>query len=124
MLTLNPHATTLLVVDLQLGFDDPRGWFKLGLIMADGRRWVDALAAFQAAIDRGYGAPHAPMVWAGHVCDLQGNRQRALEWYRKALAAYNGVPVRQDQFGIVLDRTWIEKRLTEPFAGLPTRASR
>jgi tetratricopeptide (TPR) repeat protein len=109
---------------VELGLDDPRGWFKLGLIMADGRRWADALKAFQAAVDRGYSAPHAPMIWAGHVCDLQGNRQGALEWYRKALAAYNGVPVRQDQFGIVLDPAWIEKRLAEPFTGLPAKEAR
>jgi hypothetical protein len=61
------------------------------------------------------------MTWAGHVCDLRGDRQTALEWYRKALAAYNGVPIRQDQFGIVLDRAWIEQRLAEPYAGPPKR---
>jgi pimeloyl-ACP methyl ester carboxylesterase len=107
-----------------LGFDDPRGWFKLGLIMADGRRWADALSAFQAAIDHGYNAPHAAMTWAGHVCDLQGHRPAAVGWYRKALAAYNGIPVRQDQYGIVLDRAWIEQRITEPFAGLPAKDAR
>jgi alpha-beta hydrolase superfamily lysophospholipase len=109
---------------VELGLDDPRGWFKLGLVMADGRRWADALTAFRAAIDHGYNAPHAAMTWAGQVCDLQGNRQGALEWYRKALAAYNGIPVRQDQFGIVLDRAWIEKRLSKPFTGLPMKEAR
>jgi len=104
-----------------IGLDDARAWFKLGLIMADGRRWEDALAAFDAALAYHYGAPHAVMTWAGHVCDLRGDRQTALEWYRKALAAYNGVPIRQDQFGIVLDRAWIEQRLAEPYAGPPKR---
>lgn len=107
-----------------IGFDDPKGWFKLGMIMADGRRFQEALEAFRNALDLGYGAPHAPMAWAGHVCDLQGNRQAAVEWYRKALAAYNGIPVRQDQFGIIIDRAWIERRLAEPFTGLPARESR
>jgi alpha-beta hydrolase superfamily lysophospholipase len=108
----------------ELGLDDPKGWFKLGLIMADGRRWEEALAAFRNTLDLGYGAPHAAMTWAGHVCDLQGNRQAAVEWYRQALAAYNGIPVRQDQFGITIDRAWIEMRLAEPFTGLPARQGR
>jgi hypothetical protein len=64
---------------------------------------------------RRWAAPHAAMTWAGHVCDLRGGRQAALARYRRAMAAYNGIPVRQDQFGIVLDRAWIEKRLGEPY---------
>lgn len=117
-------ATDSLARARVIGLDDARAWFKLGLIMADGRQWDDALSAFQAALDNDYGAPHAALTWAGHVCDVRGDRQAAIEWYRKALAAYNGVPVRQDQFGIVLDRAWIERRLAEPYTGPPKRDTR
>ena len=107
-----------------IGLEHGGLWFKLGLLMADGRQWDDALYAFQAAIQYEYNAPHAPMTWSGHVCDLKGDRKAAVEWYRRALAADNGIPVRQDQFGIVLDRAWIEKRLQEPYGGPAKRENR
>jgi hypothetical protein len=53
----------------------------------------------------------------GHGFDLKGDRAEALDCYRKAQAAYNGIPVRQDQWGIVLDEAWIAERLRTPYAG-------
>jgi hypothetical protein len=101
----------------------PEGRARKLLLFINGSTPSDE-SGYQAAIDHGYNAPHAAMTWAGHVCDLQGRRPVAVDWYRKALAAYNGVPVRQDQYGIVLDRAWIEARITEPFAGLPAKEAR
>jgi tetratricopeptide (TPR) repeat protein len=108
------HARTLRL-------EDARAWFKLGMLMTDARRWDDALFAFETALASEPDAPHGSMTWAGHVTDLKGDRAAALAWYRRALEAYNGVPLRHDHLGITIDRAWIERRLAEPYTGPPGR---
>lgn len=55
------------------------------------------------------------MTWLGHVLDLRNQRDRAIQWYNKALAQYPGFPVQHDQWGIIIDKKWLEERLKTPF---------
>jgi len=97
---------------------DDFSWFKLGLVLYDGHHQPEALEAFrQAAQVAGdtsifrFGA----LVWQGHVLDLLGDRAQALQCYREALARSTDMSMRQDQYGITLDRKWVEERMMTPF---------
>ena len=61
---------------------------------------------------------YASMVWIRHINDLLSNREEAVSWYKKALTHYPGFPVQHDQWGIKLDKKWIEERLETPFTGI------
>jgi hypothetical protein len=58
------------------------------------------------------------MVWIGHINDLRNNREEAMSWYQKALETYPGFPIQHDQWGITIDKRWIEERLKAPFKGI------
>jgi hypothetical protein len=92
-------------------------WFRLGLLLYDARHYEEALAAFQEAAQLST-APlfaQAALVWQGHVLDLQGRRDEALRCYRDALDKGFTGPMRHDQWGMVVDRKWVEDRLVTPF---------
>jgi tetratricopeptide (TPR) repeat protein len=110
-------AMELLPRAKELRIDQAGLWFKLGMLLTEGRRWEEAREALERTLAEGFPAPHAPWIWLGHGFDLKGERAEALDCYRKAQAAYNGIPVRQDQWGMVLDEAWIAERLRTPFAG-------
>ena len=51
-------------------------------------------------------------VWQGHMLDVLGRREQALEAYGKALELDVGKRV---GWTIKVDRAWVEDRLEEPF---------
>ncbi len=62
------------------------------------------------------GLSHNNLVWQGHLLDLVNQREEALACYQEALkhrAPDDGV--RHDQFGMVIDRAWIQERIKTPF---------
>ena len=38
-----------------------------------------------------------------------------MEFYRKALGTWFGQPMEHAQYGMVIDRAWVEERLKTPF---------
>jgi len=98
---------------------DSGSWFKLGLTLYDGKYYEEALEAFRLAEEleqqNSSVRAFASVVWQGHLHDLLGQRQEALQCYNKALKMASDYEMRHDQYGIKVNRQWIRKRLEEPF---------
>jgi tetratricopeptide (TPR) repeat protein len=93
-------------------------WAKLGLALYDGEFHAEALDAFRRAAERAkpLDSTHfMALVWQGHVLDLLGRREEAMQSYRLALKESGGSPILHDQYRMRLDRAWVEERLKEPF---------
>jgi predicted esterase len=99
-------------------FHEPHPWYKLGLVLFPDGFYEHALYSFKQALDSNFVVRFAPMVWIGHIKDLQKHRVESVEWYSKALQAYPGFPVQHDNWNMKIDRHWIEERLKTPFAGI------
>jgi len=93
-------------------------WGDLGLKLYDGEYYQEAFQAFALAAPL---AEHnsvwrfASLTWQGHILDIFGRRQEAIAKYREALNKDTGGYVKHSQYGMTIDRKWIEKRLKEPF---------
>jgi tetratricopeptide (TPR) repeat protein len=92
-------------------------FFKLGLLLFDGGFYREAGAALEkcAALNTDPFNLFAVNAWLGHLQDLLGDRQKALEYYREALKNDTGRTMRHDQWGLKIDRAWVEERLKTPF---------
>lgn len=95
-------------------------WTRLGLLLYDTGQYAEALEAFgtlaRLAGSLGTAALLAA-VWQGHVLDLAGKREEALAAYREALSKWpQDFVLRHDQWGMRIDRKWVEDRQTIPFA--------
>ncbi len=51
----------------------------------------------------------------GHLLDLLGRRDQAIERYKKALEQSADRTMRHDQYQMAINRAWVQKRLEEPF---------
>ena len=92
-------------------------WLKLGLTLYDGKHYAEALDAFGRAEQSGDERPwpFVSLTWQGHILDLMGQRDAALACYRKVLDRYNGETMQHAQYGMLINREWIERRLSVPF---------
>jgi predicted esterase len=97
---------------------DPKLWFDLGVKLFAHEHYEESLYSFTHATDPGFILCFASMVWLGHLNDLSGNRDEALSWYKKGLDHNPGFPIQHDQWGIKIDKKWIEDRLISPFKGV------
>ncbi|MCK7462157.1 MAG: tetratricopeptide repeat protein [Sphingobacterium sp.] len=99
-------------------------WYRLGLDLYGCGRPEEAADCFAKA-DRPEADPpwrFGARGWLGLLDDLRGRRADALAHYRAALSIATDRPVRHDQFGITMSRTWVEERLRTPYApGVRTR---
>jgi tetratricopeptide (TPR) repeat protein len=93
-------------------------WFYLGLKLIDGRYYTEAFESMKKVIESG---PPKEMnflalTWMGHLKDLTGERGKAIEYYHEALNIdAGGSGMRHDQWGITINRQWVEERLKAPF---------
>jgi len=103
----------------KLSATEPLVWGKLGLLLFDGRRYEAALDAFNRAAPLLKGRQASwhftATVWQGMLLDLLGRREEALARYREALALGGDPSMRHDQYGLILNRAWVEERLKKPF---------
>jgi tetratricopeptide (TPR) repeat protein len=95
-------------------------WFKLGLLLYDGKFYPESLEAFQRTQSLSEKiAPiyFASQVWEGHVLDLLGRREEAVKLYKKVLETTDpdSMRVEHSQYAMVLDRAWVEERIKKPF---------
>lgn len=95
----------------------PRVWFKLGLLLFDGGSWTESLEAFRKCGDlsKANGDLFGALVWMGNINDLLGNRETAVTCYTEALKNDPGWALQHDQYGLRIDRAWVEQRLKNPF---------
>lgn len=95
----------------------PRVWFKLGLLLFDGGSYPESLEAFRKCRDlaESKGDLFGALVWLGHINDLLGQREEAVACYTEALKNDTGRTMQHDQYGMRLDKAWVEKRLSSPF---------
>jgi hypothetical protein len=93
---------------------DFKSWYKLGLVLFYSRKDAEVFISFRKAheIDTD---DFVTAVWLGHMNDLKGNRKEALKYYNKALENDTGRTIRYDQFGLRINRIYVEERLNTPF---------
>ena len=111
-------AKELLRYAEMLSLDGSSWWLKLGLCLYDGGHYEESLTAFRRLADvpgASSSAVSLAHVWQGHVLDLVGRREEALAAYRKALEGAEELSMRHDQYGLEIDRAWVEERLKTPF---------
>ena len=55
------------------------------------------------------------LAWMGHLKDLAGEREEALTHYKEALKHATSSGMTHSQYGMYIDRKWVEERLETPF---------
>jgi len=101
----------------EFGLTNSDPWGKLGLTLYDGEYYEEALVAFQKVVEFepesiwGFTAH----VWQGHLLDLMNRRDEAIEQYQMAQGMGDVGAMRHDQYGLVINQKWVEKRLQTPF---------
>lgn len=95
--------------------------FTLGICLYDARKYPDAIEAFAKASELSNAEDRAwkawSYIWLGHIHDLEGRRDKAVESYKKAIALGSREKVRFDQYGIDADATsWARERLDVPYS--------
>lgn len=105
-------------IAMESGYNDPSGWFKLGMVVFEGGLFEEAFSCFEKilTLDARDLYDFMAVTWMGNVRDAQGRRDEALDYYRQALemAQEHGV-MRHDQFGIQTSKEWIEQRLDSSY---------
>ena len=91
-----------------------RLWSKLGLTLYDGEYYLEALEAFDRAAELTESNAWL-IVWQGHILDLLGRREEAVQCYRDALKIGKGLNSQHDQYGMQINRKWVEERLKSSF---------
>ena len=107
-------------------------WFTLGIKLFGSGYWQEAFDCFQRC-ERLHSHKDteryiSSLIWQGHIYDIRGQRDLALQKYNSALDILdeykNNNPgikiedyilVRHDQWGIVLNYKWIKERLETSF---------
>ncbi len=99
----------------ELKIQDGGVWFKLGLLLYDGRHYPEALEAMASVAPSDPDWGFAALVWQGHLLDLLGRRADAVARYQEALKVPNPRAMRHDQYHLVIDKQWVQERLNTPF---------
>jgi tetratricopeptide (TPR) repeat protein len=101
----------------QLTISEHNFWLKLGLLLFDSGYYPQSLSAFDelSTLATSDLIKFTALVWMGQLMDLQGKREKALGFYRKALEHDPGSAMTHSQYGMKLDRHWVEERLERPF---------
>lgn len=101
----------------------PKALQQLAIMLVQTGNYRQARDCFQRITDNMNRVenPYAinALIWQGHLLDIEGKRQEAVEKYNTVLTAmqqYGRGPTRYDQWGIVLNKDWVMARLKEPFS--------
>jgi len=94
-------------------------WFSLGIKLVDGGYYPEAFTSFRRISEgsRDKESSFIALIWMGHLKDLAGEREQALSYYKEALKCETCLGgMSHSQWGIRLDRKWVEERLQTPFS--------
>lgn len=94
-------------------------WFVLGIKLVDGGYYPEAFTSFTriTEVSRDKEWNFTALIWMGHLKDLAGEREQALSYYKEALKCETCMGgMEHSQWGIRLDRKWVEERLKTPFS--------
>jgi len=96
---------------------EPDSWYKLGLTLFDGGYLQESYEAFKKHVNLNPAGMRrfTAFVWMGYLKDLLGERDAALKHYQEALKNDTGGTMRHDQYGLKINREWVEQRLKTPF---------
>ncbi|MGA2532748.1 MAG: hypothetical protein ABSG19_06880 [Candidatus Aminicenantales bacterium] len=99
------------------GIKDAHAWFKLGLLLFDGRHYPESFAAFKKCgeFDRSKINSFGALVWMGITKDLLDERDAAIGFYLEALKQDTGRTMQHDQYSLRINKAWVEERLKTPF---------
>ena len=106
------HALELFSQAKQSKIQD--SWFKLGLVLFDSRNDEKVLYCFERAHEFDPN-DFVTIVWLGHMNDLKGNREEAIKYYKSALENDYNSTTEHGQFGLYINKKWIEEKLKTPF---------
>jgi tetratricopeptide (TPR) repeat protein len=100
-----------------LAISDPQFWLKLGLLLFDSGYYPESFGAFEKipSLESSALLKFTAHVWMGQLMDIQGKRAKALEYYAAALKEDPGISMQHNQYGMKLDRSWVEEKLKTPF---------
>jgi len=100
---------------------DAIAYFFLGLCLYDIGEYDESLGAFREVI-RLMGSNNTDPwnawshIWIGHIFDVKGRREEAIEEYEEAIATSNTITMQFSQYGINSDAvTWAKQRTKNPF---------
>lgn len=102
----------------KLNLRENRPWFKLGMTLFDGGFYTESFEAYQKFIELKPSEFYifTAYVWLGQLKDLLGERTEAITYYNEALKYDSGRTMRHDQYGMKINKKWIEERLKTPFS--------
>ncbi len=95
---------------MEFGMNSAILWYRLGLILYDGKYYSEAMKAFDYALELNVDNPYIAFIaytWKGHLNDILGHREEALKFYEKALNGYPGGPVTHSQYKMKIDKEWL-----------------
>jgi tetratricopeptide (TPR) repeat protein len=100
-----------------LAISDVQFWLKMGLLLFDGGYYRQSFHAFDQVLGSNSSEllNFTALVWMGQLMDLQKQRDKAVEYYKKALEHDTGETMTHSQYGLQLNRRWVEERLRQPF---------
>jgi predicted negative regulator of RcsB-dependent stress response len=90
--------------------EDAGARFRLGLLLYDGRNYAEALEAMKT-IEAEPSLKFVALAWQGMLLDLLGRRGEAVTAYQAALGDSGTPRHRHDQWGLVIDKDWVEERV-------------
>ena len=92
-------------------------WYWLGLQLFELGRHPESFDCFErvSGLHREGLEKFAALVWMGHLMDLQKQRYKAIEYYKKAIEYDTGETMTHSQYGMQINRQLVEERLRTPF---------
>jgi hypothetical protein len=113
------QAAELYEQTMKLKLDDSNILTKLWLLLYDSRFYENALDICGRVERASRGSDQVrtfmAAAWQGILLDLLGRREQALERYRAALPLAGTAKMQHGQYNLVIDRSFVEQRLKEPF---------
>ena len=101
----------------KLNLQDSRPWFKLGMTLFDGGFYQESFDAYKKFIELKPSElfMFTAYVWLGQLKDLQGEREEAISYYKEALKYETGKTMQHDQYGMKINKKYVEERLKTQF---------
>src|SRR4030042_1946051 len=96
-----------------LAISDVHFWLEMGLCLFDSGGFPQSFHAFDQVftLDSSALLKFTALVWMGQLMDLQKQREKAVEYYKKALEHDTGETMTHSQYGMRINRQWVEERL-------------